>query len=68
MGKKKKMLFICTHNSARSQMAEGFMNTLHGDCYEAWSAGTEPSVINPIAVNVMGEVGIDISAYQAKGL
>jgi arsenate reductase len=68
MDDKKKVLFICTHNSARSHMAEGFMNTLLGDHYEAWSAGTDPSVVNPTAVKVMAEVGIDLSAHHSKGL
>ena len=68
MDDKKKVLFICTHNSARSHMAEGFMNALHGDHYAAWSAGTDPSDLNPTAVKVMGEVGIDLSAHHSKGL
>lgn len=65
---KKKILFVCTHNSARSQMAEGLVNALHGDRYEAYSAGTEPAVVNPYAVQVMGEIGIDISGHRAKGV
>lgn len=68
MDDKKKVLFICTHNSARSHMAEGFMNALLGDHYEAWSAGTDPSVVNPLALKVMAEVGIDLSAHHSKGL
>ena len=68
MKDKKKVLFICTHNSARSQMAEGFMNALLGDHYEAWSAGTDPSVVNPTAVKVMAEVGIDLSVHHSKGI
>ena len=68
MDDKKKVLFICTHNSARSHMAEGFMNALFGDRYEARSAGTDPSVVNPVAVKVMAEVGVDISAHHSKGL
>jgi hypothetical protein len=68
MKDKKKVLFICTHNSARSHMAEGFMNAFLGDHYEAWSAGTDPSVVNPTAVKVMAEVGIDLSAHHSKGL
>ncbi|RLB27341.1 MAG: hypothetical protein DRG87_11705 [Deltaproteobacteria bacterium] len=50
---KKKVLFICTHNSVRSQMAEGFLNTLYPNRYKAYSAGTEPSTVNPLAVQVM---------------
>ena len=68
MDDKKKVLFICTHNSARSHMAEGFMNALLGDHYEAWSAGTGPSVLNPTAFKVMAEIGIDLSAHHSKGL
>ncbi|MGC9443859.1 MAG: arsenate reductase ArsC [Candidatus Methanospirareceae archaeon] len=66
--KKERVLFICTHNSARSQMAEGFLNALYGDRYEAYSAGTEPSSVNPYAVTVMAELGIDISTRQAKSV
>ena len=50
---RKKVLFICTHNSARSHMAEGFLNALYADRYTAFSAGTEPSNVNPYAVRVM---------------
>ena len=65
---KKKVLFICTHNSARSQMAEGLFRGLHGNLYEAYSAGTEPSNINPYAVRVMAEIGIDISMQHSKSI
>lgn len=65
---KKKVLFICTHNSARSQMAEGFLKTLYADRYEAYSAGTEASGVNPYAVQVMAEIGIDISSHRSKGV
>jgi arsenate reductase len=65
---RKKILFVCTHNSARSQMAEGLMNALRGDEYIARSAGTEPSELNPYAVQVMQEIGIDISGHHSKGL
>lgn len=65
---KKKVLFICTHNSARSQMAEGFLNALYGDLYEAYSAGTEPSRVNPYAIRAMAEIGIDISHHRSKHL
>jgi arsenate reductase len=65
---KKKVLFICTHNSARSQMAEGFLKAHYPDRYEAYSAGTEPSSVNPFAVRVMQEIGIDISHHRAKGV
>jgi arsenate reductase len=63
---KKQALFVCTHNSARSQMAEGLMNSLYGDRYEAHSAGTEPSEVNPQAVFALLELGIDISHHRSK--
>ena len=65
---KKKVLFLCTHNSARSQMAEGLMNAHYGDRYEAYSAGTEPSNVNPYAVAVMAEIAIDISSHRPKSI
>ena len=63
---KKKILFICTHNSARSQMAEGYMNAKYGDRFEAFSAGTEVTRVHPMAVLVMQEIGIDISKNRSK--
>jgi len=63
---KKRVLFVCVHNSARSQMAEAFLNSLAGDRFEAHSAGLEPGVLNPLAVEVMKEMGIDISQKQTK--
>jgi len=66
--KKQRVLFICTHNSARSQMAEGFLNRLGAGRFEARSAGTEPGVLNPLAVQVMAEEGVDISGQRTKGL
>jgi len=65
---KKKVLFVCTGNSCRSQMAEGFLRHLEGEKYEAYSAGTHPSVLNPRATQVMREVGIDISGQRSKSL
>lgn len=65
---KRKVLFLCTHNSARSQIAEGLLNHLFGDRYEAYSAGTKPSGVNPLAVKVMEEIGIDISHHRSKGI
>ena len=65
---KKKVLFICTHNSARSQMAEGFLNALYGDKYEAYSAGIEPAEVNPYSIKIMAEVGIDISKHHSKSI
>ena len=61
-----KVLFVCVHNSARSQMAEAFLNKLAGHKFEAQSAGLEPGELNPLAVEVMREVGIDISRNKAK--
>jgi arsenate reductase len=63
-----RVLFVCIHNSARSQMAEAFMNQLGGDKFEAHSAGLEPGTLNPIVVEAMQEVGIDISKNQTKGV
>jgi arsenate reductase len=65
---KKKVLFVCTHNSARSQMAEGLLNTLYGDKYEAKSAGITPTKINPYVVEAMAEVGIDLSKNRSKSI
>lgn len=58
---KTKALFICIHNSARSQMAEAWLNYTCGDFFEAQSAGLEPGILNPLVVDTMAEVGIDIS-------
>ena len=65
---KKKVLLICTHNSARSQMAEGLLNHLYESKYEAYSAGTKPSTVNPYAINAMVEIGIDISKNRSKSI
>jgi arsenate reductase len=65
---KKTVLFICTHNSGRSQMAEAFLNELFGDQYEASSAGTKPSAINPRVIAVMKETGLDLSTWRAKSV
>src|SRR4051812_27203370 len=65
---KKKVLFICVHNSARSQMAEAWMNYTCGDFFEAQSAGLEPGTLNPLAVKVMHEVGIDISQKRTQAV
>ncbi len=65
---KEKVLFICTHNSARSQMAEGLMNALLGDQYEAFSAGTEPSHVNPFAIESLKEIDIDISTNRSQNI
>jgi arsenate reductase len=63
---KKKVLFICTHNSARSQIAEALINKLLAHEYEAYSAGTDPTTVNPYAIIVMAEIDIDISNNQTK--
>jgi len=65
---KNKVLFICTHNSARSQMAEGILRHLFGERYEAYSAGTEPSSVRPYAIKVMKEIGIDITTQRSKSI
>ena len=66
--KKQKVLFVCIHNSARSQMAEAFLNQCCGDKFEAHSAGLEPGKLNPIVVEAMAEIGIDISRNQTKAV
>jgi len=66
MTRRKKVLFLCTHNSARSQMAEGILKNLYGDRYEVFSAGSEPTSVNPLAVQAMSEIGIDISHNRSK--
>ena len=63
-----KVLFICVHNSARSQMAEAWLNQICGEFFEAQSAGLEPGKLNPLAVEVMGEAGIDISKKKTQAV
>jgi arsenate reductase len=63
-----KVLFICTHNSARSQMAEGLVNHDLAGKVQAFSAGTEPSSVHPLAIAAMKEVGIDISRHRSKSI
>lgn len=65
---RKKVLFICVHNSARSQMAEAFLNNIAGDRFFAESAGIEPGKLNPVVVEAMKEVGIDISQNKTKSV
>jgi len=65
---KKRVLFVCVHNSARSQMAEAWLNYLYGDSFYAQSAGLKPGSLNPLAVEVMQEVGIDISYKKTQGV
>ena len=63
-----KVLFVCIHNSARSQMAEAFLNNLAGDKFEAHSAGIEPGVLNPLVVESLQQIGIDISNNKTKSV
>ena len=65
---KKRVIFICTHNSARSQMAEGFLRELYGNTYDAFSAGTHPSRVKPYAIEVMKEKNIDLSLHASKSI
>ncbi len=62
------MLFLCTHNSARSQMAEGLLRHLAGDRFEVASAGTEATSVRPEAIEAMAELGVDISGQSSKTL
>jgi arsenate reductase (thioredoxin) len=65
---KQRVLFLCTHNSARSQMAEGLLRALAGDRFEAMSAGTEATHVRPLAIRAMRELGVDISGQESKTL
>ena len=65
---RRRVLFLCTHNSARSQMAEALLRHLAGDRFEAYSAGTEATHVRPLAVRAMAELGIDISGQESKTL
>jgi arsenate reductase len=65
---KQRVLFLCTGNSARSQMAEGWLRHLAGERYEAFSAGTHPVGLNPGSIEAMDEVGIDIAGYRSKNV
>jgi arsenate reductase len=65
---KTRVLFICTANAARSQMAEGLLRVKYGDSFEVFSAGTRPSRVSPRAIRVMQEIGIDISHHRSKSL
>ena len=68
MAAKHKVLFLCTHNSARSQMAEGLLRHLAGDRFDAYSAGTGATRVRPLAIKAMAELGIDISGQESKTL
>ncbi len=63
-----RVLFLCTGNSARSQMAEAFLRKYGGDSFEPYSAGLEPKGVNPLTIKVMNEIGIDISNQQSKSI
>jgi arsenate reductase len=66
---KRRVLFLCTGNSARSQMAEGLVNHFRGDRWEAFSAGTRPTgYVHPLAIRAMAELGIDISRQRSKSV
>jgi arsenate reductase len=65
---KTKILFLCTHNSARSQMAEGLLRHLAGDRFEVYSAGTEATSVRPEAIAAMAELGVDISGQESETL
>ncbi len=68
MTSKQRVLFLCTHNSARSQMAEGLLRHLAGDRFEAYSAGTEATQVRPLAIRAMAELGIDVAGQESKTL
>lgn len=65
---RKRVLFLCTHNSARSQMAEGLLRKMGTDQFEVFSAGTEETRVHPFAIEAMREIGIDISSHRSKTL
>jgi arsenate reductase len=62
------VLFLCTHNSARSQIAEGLLRHLYGDRYEVFSAGATPTRVNPLAIQALAEIGVDISKQRSKSI
>jgi arsenate reductase (thioredoxin) len=68
MRMKKRVLILCTGNSCRSQMAEGWVRHDLGDRVEVHSAGTTPCIVHPIAIQVMGEVGVDLSGHRSKSV
>ena len=68
VGDRTRVLFLCTHNSARSQMAEGLLRHLAGDRFEVMSAGTEATHVRPLAIRAMEEIGVDISGQDSKTL
>ncbi len=68
MKEKKQVIFICTQNAGRSQMAEGYLKTRYGDRYEVFSAGTHPTAVSRKAIAVMQEIGVDISGNRSKSI
>ena len=68
VAERSRVLFLCTHNSARSQMAEGLLRHLAGDRFEAHSAGTEATQVRPLAIRAMDEIGVNISGQESKTL
>ena len=65
---KERVLFMCIHNAARSQMAEGLFRHIYGDNFDVYSAGSEPQTVDPLAIKCMEEIGIDISNHRSKSL
>lgn len=63
-----KVLFVCVHNAARSQMAEAFLRAMGDECFQVSSAGLEPTAINPLAVEVMAEIGLDLSGRTTRSV
>ncbi len=68
MTEKKRVLILCTGNSARSQIAEGLLRHFHGDSLQVYSSGIEPSFVRPQAIRIMNEIGIDISTQRSKSI
>src|SRR5258707_5843070 len=67
-GQPMRVLFLCTHNSSRSQMAEGLLRTRGGQNYQVFSAGTQPRTVHPLAIQAMAELDIDLSQHWSKGI
>ena len=65
---KDKVLIICNNNSVRSQIAEGLLKSLYGEYYDVYSAGSDPTTVNPYAIKVLEEIGVDISKNRSKSL
>ena len=65
---KKKVLFLCTNNSCRSQIAEGLLNSIYRERFKAYSAGINPTKLNPYAIEIMKEIGIDLSKQYSKNI